>query len=141
MLLTVIAATGWLYILRSAGLLNFGPAVPGALPLEQLARADAQPLARLLAVWLPAGWIAARAVGAGTQLGRGVGALGIALVAFATLFVAGAVSDAVTISDSVGSHASAQFGRAGTWVGVALMLSAALLTPRAQAGSSAPSGN
>jgi hypothetical protein len=127
--------------LRKAGVLGFGPRVSGALPLDQLAGADRQPLARLLAAWLPTGWLAGRALAAATGLGRPARAIGVGLVAFALLFVAGAISDAATISDSVGSHVSAQFGRTGTWVAAGLMLLGAWAAPppRAAAASAAPS--
>lgn len=52
-----LVGTGLLYSLRGLHWLNFGPAVPDALPLLQLAGLDAQPLARVVAVWLAAGVI------------------------------------------------------------------------------------
>jgi hypothetical protein len=44
--IAVIAGVGWLYLLRDAGLLGVGPRVRDALPLQQLAGDDGQPLLR-----------------------------------------------------------------------------------------------
>jgi hypothetical protein len=51
----VACGIGWTYVLRAAGLLAYGPEVPGAPPLQQLAGSDAQPLVRLVLSWIPAG--------------------------------------------------------------------------------------
>ena len=50
-----IAGVGWTYVLRQDGLLGAGPKVSDALPLLQLAGADAQPLTRVAVAWLLAG--------------------------------------------------------------------------------------
>lgn len=115
------AAVGWLYLLRGVGVLAAGPGVPGALPLEQLAGVDDQPVLRLLVVWIPAGAIAGRVLASESRASRlrrvgaimGLGAL--------VLFVAGALSDAATISDPVPTHLTAQLSRPGTLVAVTLM--------------------
>ncbi|HET9105034.1 MAG TPA: alpha/beta hydrolase-fold protein [Solirubrobacteraceae bacterium] len=52
------AGTGLLYTLRQHGLLAAGPRVHDALPLLQLAGFDGQPLARVVAAWLAAGFAA-----------------------------------------------------------------------------------
>jgi enterochelin esterase-like enzyme len=52
-----LVATGLLYSLRQARWFNFGPRIPDALPLLQLAGFDGQPLARVLVAWLPAGMV------------------------------------------------------------------------------------
>jgi len=137
----VAAAVGWLYLLRGVAALDIGPSVSGALPLEQLAGGDDQPLARLVAVWLPCGWLAGEGlVGLGVAAGGRVGrALRVGLVALVVLVVAGAVSDAAAISDPIASHLSAQAGRAGSWVAVAITAAGALgASGRRRGGRPAP---
>jgi hypothetical protein len=135
----VACGIGWMYLLRAAGLLPYGPDVPGALPLQQLDRSDSQPLARLVAAWIPAGAVA------GLVLRRsGVGALPgavlTAVIATVLLMAAGAVSDAATVSGAIPSHVTGQLSRAGTGVGAGLMtLGAALVTRPARATRAAPS--
>lgn len=121
--------------------LGFGPRVRGALPLQQLAGTDAQPLARLLVAWLPAGALSAAILSRARPLSRAARAAAVALMAFAVLVPAGAVSDAVAISDPIATHLDAQLSRAGTLVAVALMGAGALLSPwrRARAARPAPS--
>ena len=120
--LVVAAATGWLYVARNVGLLAVGPRVAGALPLEQLARADDQPLLRLVVVWVPAGLVAAALLSRWARLPWPAVLVAIAAIAFVLLVAAGAVSDAVAISDAVGPHVSPQLTRPGTLVAVGLML-------------------
>jgi hypothetical protein len=124
--LVVAAATGWLYVARNVGLLALGPHVGGALPLEQLSRADDQPLLRLVVVWVPAGVVAAALLSRWARLPRAAVLIAIAGIAFVLLVAGGAVSDAVAISDSVGPHVSPQLTRPGTLVAVGLMLVGAL---------------
>ena len=133
------AAIGWTYLLRGAGLLTWGPDVPGGLPLQQLAGDDAQPLARIATAWIPAGALAGLAL---RRAGVGGPARVLLTVALATLLLiaAGAASDAAAISGSVTSHVTGQFSRAGTWAAVALMtLGALLVRRRAPAAGAAPS--
>lgn len=137
-MLAVFAATGWLYLLRSGGVLGWGPHVRGSLPLEQLAGDDDQPLARLLAAWAPAGGLAGAALAA-AGLGRAARAAAVGASALVALMLAGALSDAVSISESFASHLPAQPGRPGTWVAAALMGAAATL-PRARDRAAAPNG-
>jgi hypothetical protein len=139
--LAVCAGMGWLYLLRRAGGLAAGPQIGGALPLQQLAGDADQPLLRVVVAWLPAGILAGASLVALTRLGalaRTTLVLGCSAV---LLLVTGAISDAAAISDPIASHFGAQFGRAGTWVAVALMVIGSLL---AQAGRAArradPSG-
>jgi len=127
--LTVVGAVGWLYLLRGIGILGLGPDVPGALPLQQLAGDDAQPLLRMLLAWIPAGVVAALALSA-TSLSPVRRAFAAALVAWVLLVVSGAVSDAVAISTGVAGRLPGQLSRAGTWVAVGLMLGGALLVRR-----------
>jgi lysyl-tRNA synthetase class 2 len=77
----VIAASGWLYVIQPHSALP-GPAVPDALPLDELSRRSAVPLLVFLALWTAAalllGLIArvssAERLTAGLMLGLGVGA-------------------------------------------------------------------
>jgi hypothetical protein len=140
LVVVVAAAIGWMYLLRGAGLLPWGPAVPAALPLQQLAGSDAQPLLRVAAAWIPAGAVAAlvlRRAGVG-KVSRLV-LTGVLVTAL--LIVAGAVSDAAAVSGSVTSHVTGQFSREGTWAATGLMMLGALLVragpPAARRASSA----
>lgn len=108
----VACGLGWLYLLRSHHLLAMGPHVRGALALQQLALADAQPLLRTVVAWVLAGL----AAGALLRAVLGSRALGL-LPAFAAgsvawLIVAGAASDALTnnlrLSSQVGGQLSSQ---------------------------------
>jgi len=117
----VVAGVGWLYALRGVGALSVGPGVAGALPLQQLAGDDAQPLLRLGVAWIPAGAIAALALASGSRLSPTRRTVGVALVGWLLLVLAGAASDAAAVSASVPSHLPEQLARTGTWVAVALM--------------------
>ncbi len=119
---SIVAATGWLYLLRDVGALALGPHIAGALPLQQLAGSDDQPLARQACAWLPAGALAGAALAGTTRLGLAGRAVAIALGCWSLLIVSGAVADAAAISDTVFSHLPAQLGRGGTWTAVALMV-------------------
>ena len=101
LLLAVCAGMGWLYLLREAGALDAGPRLSGALPLEQLARGDDQPLLRVAAAWVPAGLAAGLALAWATGWGRGRRALAVGLLGFVVLFATGAVSDAVAVNETV----------------------------------------
>lgn len=119
-MIAVPGAVGFLYLLRDAGALGYGPDVAGALPLRQLARTDRQPLLRLAVAWLPAGVLVGVALRrAGVPPAMRVG--GTAAVAAVWLLPLGAVSDAVTVSGPLSTHLTPQLSRAGTWVGVTLM--------------------
>ncbi|MDX6671315.1 MAG: hypothetical protein QOI91_1678 [Solirubrobacteraceae bacterium] len=130
MILAVLGATGWLYLLRDVGALDAGPRVRGALPLQQLAGGDAQPLLRVVLAWLPAGVIAGLALARLTRLGRAARAATVALVSGLLLVGAGAAEDAAAISDPVPSHLAAQLQRPANWVAVALLVTGSLLAGR-----------
>jgi hypothetical protein len=51
----------------------------------------------------------------------------VGVAAIAVLVLVGAVSDAITASNAVRPHVSAQFGRAGTWVAPGLLVIGSLL--------------
>jgi len=92
-LAVAIAASGWLYLLRSDG--DFRPRVGDALPLDELARHDSTSLALFVAVWLAAGLLLGlivRSVGterftAAALLALGVGLWGYLAVGVALLTV------------------------------------------------------
>jgi hypothetical protein len=123
------AGIGWLYLLRHAGPLDAGPRVPMALPLQRLAGGAAQPLARLLVAWLPAGVVAGLVLVAAGYRRRPVRAaitFGMTLV---LLLALGAAADAVTASETLRSHLAAQPHRAATWLAAALVALGAVLPP------------
>ena len=113
---------GWLYLLRHVGVLDVGPSVSGALPLQQLAGDDRQPLLRMAVAWLPLGAVAGAGLSAAGVSGRGRRAVWIGGLTAVVLILTGALSDAAAVSGAVGSHLAPQFVRAGTWVTTALMV-------------------
>ena len=126
--LTALAAgIGVLYLIRSEALLAIGPRIPGALPLQQLAGGEAQPLLRLALAWVPAGLIAGLAFGFLTGLGSGIRAGSLAALAGIVLLTAGAAADAIAITDPLGPHLLPQLTRVGTWIAVALFAVGSLL--------------
>jgi len=120
--LTVPAGIGFLYLLRRSGALDVGPGVHGALPLQQLAGGETQPLARVIVSWLVAGLVAGAALARVSRVRVLVGLVGLALLGALLLLAAGAGADAVAISDNLGPHLAPQLGRAGTWMAVALLV-------------------
>lgn len=129
-LLAVCAGMGWLYLLRGAGVLDAGPRLSRALPLEQLARGDDQPLLRVALAWVPAGLAAGVALAWATGWGRLGRALGVGVVGFVVLFVTGAVSDAIAVNESVTSKLGEQFSQGGLWIEVACLVIGSLLIGR-----------
>lgn len=127
MIAVLLAGTGWLYLVRDLGALALGPRVSGALPLQQLADGDAQPLARMAVAWVPAGMVAGLALGArrGGLSARRLAALAVACELL--LMTVGALSDAASISGPIPEHVVPQLARAGTHVAVALIMTGALL--------------
>jgi hypothetical protein len=126
----VLGATGWLYLLRDVGALDAGPYVRGALPLQQLAGGDAQPLLRVVLAWLPAGVVAGLALARLTRLGLVARAAVVALTSALLLVGAGAAEDAAAISDPVPSHLVAQLERPANWIAVALLVTGSFLAGR-----------
>jgi hypothetical protein len=118
------------YLLRRAGGLVVGPGVRGALPLQQLAGGEAQPLARLVVAWLPAGGVAALALATFTRLGLAARVGAVAAGFFLTLVIAGAVSDATAVSDRFAPHLLPQLARPAIWAATALALIGALMPAR-----------
>lgn len=127
--LAVAAGLGWLYLLRASSLLDAGPRLHEALPLQRLAHGDAQPLARVAAAWLPAGVVAGLAISALTGLSRPVRAVLAGAGAWAVLVVTTAASHAVTESERFTSQLLAQPGHAAPWVAAGLVAAGAFIVP------------
>jgi hypothetical protein len=127
--IAVVAGTGWLYLLRSFHGLGVGPRFDGALPLQQLARGDAQPLLRMMVAWLPAGLALGASLGVLTRWRRPTRIAFALLAAALLLLVASAVSDAIAENDSVGNHISNAFSRDGVWVAVGILGVGVLIAP------------
>jgi hypothetical protein len=128
----VAGGVGWLYELRGAGVLGLGPHFGGALPLQQLAGDDAQPLLRMAAAWLPAGAMAGFGLAALGRLPRPL--LTTALIGAALLTTAGAESDAIARSLSLTGRLLPQLARPGLWAALVLLtIGAAFVTrPRSE---------
>jgi hypothetical protein len=135
-----VAGIGLLYLLRQAGVANLGPRPAGALPLEQLASADAQPLARMALAWLPVGLAVGALVAAFTRSSRALLLALMLLVAAIVLVTSGGVSESVENNESLTQHLISPVGLAGTWVSLALLVIGALVGARvAAAAPRAPS--
>lgn len=115
----LFAGAGELYLIRHAAM-GIGPEVHGALPLEQLAGQDAQPLLHLAIAWVPAGFVAGLALASLTRLGTVARTVSLAALAAIVLLLTGALSDAIAVNDPLSPHLTPQLSRAGTWVAVAL---------------------
>lgn len=115
------AALGWLDVLRRAGVLHgSGPRLHEALALQRLAGGAAQPLGRFALAWLPAG-IAGGALLALIGMRRRIPRGALLFCGCAGLLLAfGAVADAVTASEPLSAHLSAQPGRLSIWAAAAL---------------------
>jgi hypothetical protein len=132
----VLAAIGWLYVLRGLGWFAVGPNLPDSLPLLQLAGSDAQPLARVVVAWLPTGALA------------GVAALGIprlwrvalaGTVAAVLLFVFSQASLAVARNDRLSDVLFSRRPGIGPWV-EALLFAAGCALPAVSARRRARAG-
>jgi hypothetical protein len=135
--LAVVAGVGWLYLIRSAAVLGGGPRLQGALPLQQLAGDDAQPLLRMAAAWLPAGAVAGLALG---RLGRLRRPVPIAAgIGAALLVVSGAASDAVAQGSLslTSSRLLPQLGHPGLLAALVLLAIGAALAAALPRGSKA----
>jgi hypothetical protein len=127
--LAVAAGIGWLYVLRDVGVLHAGPRIRSALPLQRLAGGSAQPLARLVVAWLPAGLAAGLGVGAVSRLRRPGRVAAVAFVALVALVALGGLADAVTASERLGPHLRSQPHRVALWIATGLMVLGAALVP------------
>jgi hypothetical protein len=120
--LSVVAGLGLLYLVRSASVLGAGPRVAGALPLEKLAHADAQPLLRMAAAWLPAGVVAGLGLRRLGRLSRGISAAVAGATAAVLLTLSAAGSDAVENSESVAPHLLGELGAPALAVAVTFLV-------------------
>ena len=131
-LAALFAGIGILYLIRDSGL-GFGTKVHDALPLEQLAGKDAQPLSHLVIAWVPAGFVAGLALLSLTKLGAVARTVSLTFLSAITLLLAGAISDSIQVNDPLSPHLSPQLHRGGTWLAVALFAlgsaAAALMPP------------
>jgi hypothetical protein len=123
----LVAGVGTVYLLRTVGPLAVGPNVPGALPLQQLAGGESQPVLRVAIAWIPAGVVAGLALARLTSLNARTRALVLAIPAATLLLLAGAAADAIAITDPLQPHLLPQLTRPGTWVAVALFALGSLL--------------
>lgn len=123
---SLFAGVGMLYLIRDESLLRMGPMVPGALPLEQLAGQDNQPLAHMVIAWLPAGFVAGLVLASVTRLGAAARTACLAGLSALTLLLAGALSDSIAVNDPLSPHIAPQLSRAGTWIAVGLFAAGSL---------------
>jgi hypothetical protein len=124
------AGIGWLDLLRRNGALGDGPRLRESLPLQRLAGSAAQPLARVVAAWLPAGFAGGAALyfaGIGSRAVRAAVLGGLSLV---LLLAAGASSDAVTASDTLRGHIATQPHRLAIWLAAGLVAAGAAVPGR-----------
>lgn len=131
--LVVVGATaagvGWLYVLRKSGVLDAGPRLAEALPLQRLAGGATQPVGRLVVAWLPTGLAAGIGLGLVSRLRRVGRAVAVFAIGLAVLLAAGAASDAVTSSEPIRRHLREQPHRAAIWVAAGLMALGAVVAP------------
>jgi hypothetical protein len=133
----VASGLGWLYLVRHAAALDFGPHIPGALPLEQLAGGAAQPLGRMAFAWLPTGAAAGLVLVLLTRTRTATRLLGLALMSFVVLYASTAASDALAQNERVSHHLGAPLARGGIWAAVLLLLIGSLLVETARPGGAA----
>jgi hypothetical protein len=117
----VCAGVGWLYLLRDSAVLDAGPYVKGALPLEELASAGAQPLLRMALAWLPAGIAAGVALGVLTRMRPAWVGVACTALGFVILGVTTTGSEALIHNERVSNHIGGALGRPGLWTAVALI--------------------
>jgi hypothetical protein len=135
-----VAGVGLLYLLRSAQIGGGGRSIAGSLPLEQLAGADAQPLARVALAWLAVGLATGALLAAFTRTTRFVTLFVVAVLAEAVLIVTAAMSNAVAYNQPLLSRLGSPLHDVGTWLAVAfLVIGAAVAELVAWAASRAPS--
>ena len=130
-----VAGVGLLYLLRDAGVAHVGPRPAGALPLEQLAGADGQPLARMALAWLTAGLAAGGVLAVFTRSSRVAVLAPLVLTAGAVLVLTAAASDAIANNEPFRQDLATPLGAAGVWVSLALLIIGAAIGVRLAAAS------
>ncbi len=129
----VAAGMGWLYLLDSGHLLDVGPRVAGALPLEELARRAAQPLGRVALAWIPAGAAAAIALIWLARVRAIRTVVAVAILSLVILFPTTAASEAIERNERLSAHIGPALARAGIWWAVAFSVIGTLLVAAAAA--------
>ena len=115
------AGIGWLDLLRRGGALADGPRLFEALPLQRLAGSASQPLARVVAAWLPAGLAGGAALYFAGVRSRAVRSAARGALSLVPLLLAGAAADAVTETEPIRPHLAAQPHRAVIWLAAGLV--------------------
>jgi hypothetical protein len=143
--LAVCGGVGWLYLLRNSAVLDAGPHLKGALPLEGLAAGDAQPLLRMALAWLPAGVAAGVALGVLTRIRVGPAVAGCTALGLVILGVTTTASEALIHNERVSRHIGGALGRSGLWAAVGFIavgsfVGAALARGRSPRAASAVAG-
>lgn len=137
----IAAGVGWLYLLDRMHALDLGPHAKGALPLEELASRGAQPLARMVVAWAPAGFAATLALTHLARVRRVPAVVSVAALATVILFATTAASEALARNARLSEHLSPTLARSGLWVAVACVfmgsLAAAAVAGRRQPGAGA----
>ena len=124
------AGIGWLDLMRRSGALPDGPHLSETLPLQRLAGSAAQPLARVIAAWLPAGLAGGAALYFAGIRNRAVRATVLGGLSLALLLLDGAMSDAVTANEPLSGHVAAQPHRLGIWLAAGLVAAGAAVPGR-----------
>ena len=106
----LFAGVGILYLIRHGGL-GFGAKIHNALPLEQLAGQDSQPLSHMAIAWVPAGFVAGLAFFSLTRFGVLARTAVLTALAAVSLLLAGAVSDSIAVNDPLSPHLAPQLTR------------------------------
>jgi lysyl-tRNA synthetase, class II len=109
-LLVLLAATGWLYVIRPR-VGSVGPSLPGALPLDELANRAGLPLLAFVAVWACAGLLLgllARAARAERLIAALVLVVGVGTFEFLTAGVSLAIVRQVSLHAAFHSAAQAR---------------------------------
>ena len=133
-LAALAAGVGVLYLIRMVSPLGIGPEIRGALPLQQLAGGEAQPLLRMVIAWVPAGFVAGLALGSLTNLRPRVRTATLAAMAATILLITGAAADSIAITDPLRPHLLPQLARVGTWTAVVLFALGSALAVRLERG-------
>jgi hypothetical protein len=127
LLTACLVGLGLLYVLRGLGWFSDGPKVSDALPLLQLARADGQPLGRVVIAWLLAGMGLSVALAVKMSPRR---AAVMAVLTLILLLFASEASFALARNDGLGETLRTRAPGLGPWVEAAVLV-AALALPTA----------